>query len=161
MNRTDAENRLMGALVGLANAIRGNEDKVTEETRRLVQTALLLIQGGAEDTALQGMTQNVQSEKWRIVPDCAVCRFPCGRNADYDMELMWTEEEEVRAWKVRMLRDLHAAAQTDKIFDEACFEEFFCEALRTIGDIWDAEMLAEQILRIESGGVRRGIAMLC
>ncbi len=161
MKMTDAQNHLVGALIGLANAIRGNEDKVTEETRQLIQKALLLTQGGANDDALNRMTQNVQSEKWRIVPDCAVCQFPCGRNADYDMKLMRTEDDQTRAWKMRLLRDLHAAAQTNGILDEACFEELFCEALRTIGDVWDAEMLAEQILRIESVGARFGIVMSC
>ncbi len=161
MKMTDAENRLTGALVGLANAIRGNEDKVTQETRRLVREALLLTQGSAAEDALAQMTQKVQSEKWRIVPDCAVCQFPCGRNADYDMELMWTEEAETKVWKVRLLRALHAAAQKGEISDEACFEEFFCEALRTIGDIWDAAMLAEQVLRTENIGARFGVMTQC
>ena len=149
MKMTDAENHLMGALVGLSNAIRGNEDKVTEETRHLVQTALLLTRGGAEDDALNRMTQNVQSEKWRIVPDCAVCQFPCGRNADYDMELLWTEEADSLDEKIKILRMVTEAARDRETIGKRVFEEFFCEALRTLGDIWDVRMLKEQTIRLE------------
>ena len=146
MKMTDAENHLMGALIGLANAVRGNEDIATEATRKLVREALVLT---GDDEALSRMTQEIQSEKWRIVPDCAVCQFPCGRNADYDMELMWTEEADILEWKLKILRMLTEAARGSETIGKKAFEEFFCEALRTLGDIWDVQMLKEQTVRLE------------
>ena len=151
------QDELTGALIGLANATVGNEDLIEEETTDLVLRGLALTSGGngADDDALRALLRAVRAEKARIVPNCAVCINPCGRNADYDMELLWTDREEIRAGKLqilsgvrRMAREVCRAENTSGI-QTGEFEAFILKALRTVGDDWVAEALRPMIEETE------------
>jgi hydroxylamine reductase len=147
------QDELTGALIGLANATVGNEDLIEEQTMELVLRGLVLRldENGANEDALQALLRSVRAEKARIVPNCAACINPCGRNADYDMELLWTDHEEIRAGKLQILSGIRRMAR------EVCraenisgmqkkeFEAFILNALRAVGDDWMAEALRPMI----------------
>lgn len=142
MNSSEWGDALLGALVGLANAVRGNEDPAGKTAAALCRQGLAMaMRGDADDNALRAMTERVRAEKWRIVPDCAVCAFPCGRNNDYDMSLLWTDDERIQSLKIRLLRAAAGSA--------ACPQEILFEALRSVGDIWEIEILEETVQKIE------------
>ena len=111
------QNRLLGALIGLVRATENNEDKRTDETNRLVRDVLAdrLTPLWADEAHLTGLLDRVRTEKRRLVPDCFVCRKPCGRTDDYDMAQLDTASPMLRNVKRRILEGCsqRAAKLTD------------------------------------------------
>lgn len=119
---------LMGALIGLANAISGNEEMIDGGTISLICEAL------RADAMSDAMIERVRAEKFRIAPGCAACQHPCGRTSDFDMELLHTEPEDTRTLKLQILEKLRDMAADPAQADA----EFLLRGLRTIGEYWDA-----------------------
>ena len=147
---------LTGALIGLANATVGNEDLIEAQTMDLVLRGLAATLDGSctNDETLKMLLESVRSEKARIVPNCASCKNPCGRNADYDMEFLRTDREEIRSGKFRILSGIREMAaefcRSDKTGIRAeKMETFMLKALRTVGDDWMAEVLPPMIAEVD------------
>ena len=89
------QDELTGALIGLARAVDGNEDLVTEKTDALMIESLFmtLTNVNFDDSRIQAQIDRVHREQGRMIPRCAVCASPCGRNEDYNMEQLWQAEE--------------------------------------------------------------------
>ena len=106
------QDQLLGTLIGLARAISGNEDLITDATEQLVLEALTAIhpQYAKETSQLSQLLASVAEEKKRIVPDCAVCCNPCGRTENYDVAHLHTAPEDVRALKYQVLADIQEMA---------------------------------------------------
>lgn len=106
------------------------------------------------DAAIEALIRKVRAEKERLAPGCSQCMAPCGRTADYDMQALWTAEEEVRALKLRVLADLreiaahiaHAPAQQD---EDAEVYPLLCEALFKIGYDESTEALMATVRKVE------------
>ena len=49
-----------------------------------------------DDSRIQAQIDRVHREQGRMIPRCAVCASPCGRNEDYNMEQLWQAEENIR-----------------------------------------------------------------
>ena len=149
------QNELTGALIGLARAI-DDPALASAETWTIMTEGLLATAPGAclSDAALETMIQNVRAEKARLAPGCSSCTAPCGRTADYDMQALWTAEEEVRALKLRILADLrkiaahiaHAPAQQD---ERGEVYPLLCEALFKIGYDESTEALLVTVRKVE------------
>lgn len=107
-----------------------------------------------DDAAIEALIRKVRAEKERLAPGCSQCMAPCGRTADYDMQTLWTAEEEVRALKLRILTDLreiaahiaHAPAQQD---EETDVYPLLSEALFKIGYDESAEALMTTVRKVE------------
>lgn len=139
--------RLIGALIGLARATFGNTQPA-EETWRLLLRGLSAAASGENADAGKGnaLIEEVHAEKARLVPSCAHCAAPCGRNDDYDMAMLRDADAEVRALKERILFALGDAAahvlQGDAPGER--MEEtgrFLAKALFAVGEDWGAELL--------------------
>ena len=78
------QDELTGALIGLARAVDGNEDLVTEKTDALMIESLFmtLTNVNFDDSRIQAQIDRVHREQGRMIPRCAVCASPCGRNED-------------------------------------------------------------------------------
>lgn len=149
------QDELTGALIGLARAI-DDPALASAETWAIMTEGLLATAPDASlsDAALETMIQNVRAEKARLAPGCSSCTAPCGRTADYDMQALWTAEEEVRALKLRILADLreiaahiaHAPAQQD---ERGEVYPLLCEALFKIGYDESTEALMTTVRKIE------------
>ena len=63
-----------------------------------------------DNEALQRLIDRVEEEKARLIPDCAVCASPCGKNNDYDMEKLWTADEDIRSLKSLILFGIRGMA---------------------------------------------------
>ena len=87
------QDELTGALIGLARAVDGNEDLVTEKTDALMIESLFmtLTNVNFDDSRIQAQIDRVHREQGRMIPRCAVCASPCGRNEDYNMEQLWQD----------------------------------------------------------------------
>lgn len=149
------QNELTGALIGLARAI-DDPAVASAETWTVMTEGLLATAPDAclSDAALETLIQNVRAEKARLAPGCSQCMAPCGRTADYDMQALWTAEEEVRALKLRILADLreiaahiaHTPAQQD---EETDVYPLLSEALFKIGYDESVEALLPTVRKVE------------
>ncbi len=107
-----------------------------------------------DDAAIEALIRKVHAEKERLAPGCSQCMAPCGRTADYDMQALWSAEEEVRALKLRILTDLrkiaahiaHAPAQQDEKND---VYPLLYEALFKIGYDESTEALMTTVRKVE------------
>lgn len=149
------QDALTGALIGLARAI--DDPAVASAATWTIMTEGLLATAPdvcISDAALETLIQNVRTEKARLAPGCSSCTAPCGRTADYDMQALWTAEEEVRALKLRILAVLreivahiaHAPAQQD---EENDVYPLLSEALFKIGYDESTEALMATVRKVE------------
>lgn len=149
------QDELTGALIGLARAI-DDPAVASAETWTIMTEGLMATAPEAciSDAALETMIQSVRAEKARLAPGCSLCTAPCGRTADYDMQALWTAEEEIRALKLRILADLreiaahiaHAPAQQD---EDAEVYPLLSEALFKIGYDESTEALMTTVCKVE------------
>ena len=134
------QDRLTGALIGLARAVEGNEDKISAATNQIILDGLFAtITNVNFDTAsLDVLLQRVGDEKKRLIPLCYECVSACGKNNDYDMQKLWTADEDIRSLKSLILfgiRGMAAYAHHAAVLGYADQEvnKFFYKALFAIG----------------------------
>lgn len=149
------QDRLTGALIGLSHAVQGNESLVTAETDRILLEGLFttVTNVSFDDSRILALIDRVHAEKDRLVPSCSGCKTPCGRNADYDMNLLWTADEDVRSLKSLILfgvRGMAAYAWHAQIlgYTDAEVNAFFYKALRAVGEDWDMAGLLPLVLEV-------------
>ena len=160
------QNELTGALIGLARAIDdpalASAETWTIMTEGLMATApdacisdaTLVHDAHPDNAAIEALIRKVRAEKERLAPGCSSCTAPCGRTADYDMQALWSAEEEVRALKLRILAALreiavyaaHAPAQQD---ERGEVYPLLCEALFKIGYDESTEALMTTVRKVE------------
>ena len=51
------------------------------------------------EKTIRELIDRVHEEKARLVPGCSGCGSRCGSNDDYDMNLLWNAEEDIRSLK--------------------------------------------------------------
>ena len=135
--------KLMGAIIGLARAAEGNEDRLTPETDQVIALSLLTTPGTDSET-LTELLRCIDAEKKRLVPDCYTCAAPCGRTADYDMAGLWHSPADIRCLKCLILASIRNLASYAALFKYQYTElnQYFYKALSIIGiDGWGASYL--------------------
>lgn len=149
------QDKLTGALIGLARSTEGNEAFVTPEINKLVIEALFatLTNVNFNDEELNRLIERVYEAKMHLVPECSHCVNACGRNDDYDLELIWNDEEDVRSLKSLILfgiRGLAAYAYHAEILEYRDKEipDFLYKALFAIGMEWGVEALLPIALEV-------------
>lgn len=102
---SDRQNELMSNLIGLARAVVGNEDLVSEDTLSAVVDGLfaVLTSMNCDEVDLSAMIERVRNEKKKLVPNCFTCIASCGRTEIYDMQTLWKADKEHRNLKVLLL----------------------------------------------------------
>ena len=83
------------------------------------------------------MIQKVHLEKNAIAPNCNACAMPCGSTEDYDMNLLWNEDEDIRSLKSLILfgiRGMAAYAYHAMVlgYEDEDVNGFFYKALSVI-----------------------------
>lgn len=152
----DLQDKLTGSLIGLARAVDGNEDLVTELTDKVVIESLFttITNVNFHNETVKEMIEKVQEEKKKLVPLCYECTASCGRNDDYDMSTLWQANEDIRSLKSFILFGIRGMAAyayhammlgyTDKEVNE-----FFYTALFAIGmDSWGQEELLPVVMKV-------------
>lgn len=149
------QDELTGALIGLARATEGNEHLVTKETHQLVMEALFatITNVNFHNETLTELIEKVRAEKKRLVPDCDECASPCGRTEDYDMELLWNAQEDIRSLKSLILfgiRGMAAYAYHAAVlgYMDDTVNDFFYKALFSIGMDYGMEELLPVVLEV-------------
>lgn len=128
---------------------------VTEEVDRLVIEGLFatLTNVNFDNESLTELIEKVREAKERIVPECTNCMSACGRTDEYDMELLWNEEEDLRSLKSLILfgiRGMAAYAYHAEVlgYRDKEVNEFFYKALFAIGMEWEAEALLNIVMEV-------------
>lgn len=132
------QDKLTGALIGLAKTCSSNPH--TEETTKLIIQGLFttITNVSFNDETIQQLIDEVQREKQRISPGCADCAARCGNTDDYDMEKLWTDNEDIRSLKSLILfgiRGMAAYAYHALVlgYSDAAVDAFFYKALSVVG----------------------------
>lgn len=150
-NTANLQDKLTGALIGLARAVEGNEELVTPDTNRLVLEGLFttITNVNFDDESIAALTEKVSAEKSRFVPNCACCPSACGRTDDYDMKQVWEADEDIRSLKSLILfgiRGIAAYAYHAALlgYTDEDVSRFFYKALSAVG----SELTMDELLPI-------------
>ena len=152
----ELEDKLTGALIGLARATEGNDHMLSDSTVAVVVEGLFatLTNVNFDNDALLAILERVDVEKRKLVPECYKCASACGRNNEYDMQKLWNADEDIRSLKSLILfgiRGVAAYAYHAAVLgyrDEA-IHKFLYKALFAIGmDDWGMEELLPIVLEV-------------
>jgi len=150
------QDKLTGALIGLARATEGNEHVVSDSTAAVIVEGLFatLTNVNFDNDALLAIMDKVDMEKRKLVPECYNCASSCGRNNDYDMNKLWNADEDIRSLKSLILfgiRGVAAYAYHAAVlgYKDESNHKFLYKALFAIGmDDWGMEELLPIVLEV-------------
>ena len=138
----ELQNKLLGALVGLARASESKE--IFESTGAAFVDGLKLAYSDKAELLPQAeaMIDRLHQEKNLMAPDCAACQYPCGRTFDYDMEEVYGASEALRTAKLELLAALAKVAALDHGSDAKPIRQFLSDALFQISCTYEAGQLS-------------------
>ena len=161
-NTARLQDELTGALIGLARATEGNEQLVTEEMNQLVLEGLFttVTNVNFNDETLKILIYKIENAKKKLVPNCFTCSGSCGRNDNFDMNTLWTTDEDVRSLKSLILfgiRGMAAYAYHASVlgYTDETISKFFYKALFAIGmKDWGMDKLLPIVLEVGKVNLR-------
>ena len=161
-NTARLQDELTGALVGLARAAEGNEHLVTEEMNQLVLEGLFttVTNVNFNDETLKILIYKIENAKKKLVPNCFTCSGSCGRNDNFDMNTLWTTDEDVRSLKSLILfgiRGMAAYAYHASVlgYTDETISKFFYKALFAVGmKDWGMDELLPIVLEVGEVNLR-------
>ena len=152
----ELQDKLTGALIGLARATENNEDKISDTTNQLILEGLFTTVTNVNfnnETILE-LLERIDAEKRKFVPHCYECASACGRNNDYDIQQLWNAPEDIRSLKSLILfgiRGMAAYAYHAMIlgYTDKEVNRFFYTALFAIGmDSFGQEELLPIVMKV-------------
>lgn len=152
----ELQDKLTGALIGLARAVEGDESLATEMTDKLVVEGLFttITNVNFNNDTITALTGQIQAEKERLVPNCSDCSSACGRSSNYDIKELWSANEDVRSLKSLILFGIRGMAayayHADVLgYRDAAVNKFFYKALWAIGmKDWGMEELLPIVMEV-------------
>ena len=161
-NTARLQDELTGALIGLARATEGNEQFVTEEVNQLVLEGLFttITNVNFNDETLKLLIDKIEDTKKKLVPNCFTCSDSCGRNNNFDMNTLWTTDEDIRSLKSLILfgiRGMAAYAYHASVlgYTDETTSKFFYKALFAIGTKdWGMDELLPIVLEVGEVNLR-------
>lgn len=161
-NTARLQDELTGALIGLARAAEGNEHLVTEEMNQLVLEGLFttVTNVNFNDETLKILIYKIENAKKKLVPNCFTCSGSCGRNDNFDMNTLWTTDEDVRSLKSLILfgiRGMAAYAYHASVlgYTDEIISKFFYKALFAVGmKDWGMDELLPIVLEVGEVNLR-------
>ena len=149
------QDELTGALIGLARVAKGRENLIASSADQVVIEGLFatLTNVNFNNETILALMERVKSEKEKFVSDCPACDSGSGKTDNYDMNLVWNADEDIRSLKSLILFGIrgmaayayHAAVlgYTDKEVNR-----FFYKALLAIGMDWGMEELLPIVMEV-------------
>ena len=161
-NTARLQDELTGALIGLARAVEGNEHLVTEEMNQLVLEGLFttVTNVNFNDDTLKILIYKIENAKKKLVPNSFTCSGSCGRNDNFDMNTLWTTDEDVRSLKSLILfgiRGMAAYAYHASVlgYTDETISKFFYKALFAVGmKDWGMDELLPIVLEVGEVNLR-------
>lgn len=161
-NTARLQDELTGALIGLARAAEGNEHLVNEEMNQLILEGLFttVTNVNFNDETLKILIYKIENAKKKLVPNCFACSGSCGRNDNFDMNTLWTTDEDVRSLKSLILfgiRGMAAYAYHASVlgYTDETISKFFYKALFAVGmKDWGMDELLPIVLEVGEVNLR-------
>ena len=161
-NTARLQDELTGALIGLARAVEGNEHLVNEEMNQLVLEGLFttVTNVNFNDETLKILIYKIENAKKKLVPNCFTCSGSCGKNDNFDMNTLWTTDEDVRSLKSLILfgiRGMAAYAYHASVlgYTDETISKFFYKALFAVGmKDWGMDELLPIVLEVGEVNLR-------
>ena len=150
----ELQDRLTGALIGLARATEGGIQATKETGKLLIEGLFTTVTNvNFNDNTIQELIDRVHGEKEKIVPGCGTCASPCSRTEDYDMEKLWSAQEDIRSLKSLILfgvRGMAAYAYHAMVLGKRSEEVecFMHKALFAVGEDWEMDELLPVVLEV-------------
>lgn len=120
----DIQTSLIGAVIGLARAAEGNRNRPDDAAHRALLLAMQL--AGDPNPDIQALTASIaalHAAKARLIPRCAVCTKPCGRNDDFDWNGFTEQTPTLKVLKLEVLTSLSTlATKLATCRDKTCFD---------------------------------------
>lgn len=142
------QDKLTGALIGLARAAEGNEALITPATDKLILKGLFttVTNVNFNNETIQAIIDDIHAEASRLSGS--------GKVHDYDMEQLWNAHEDIRSLKSLILfglRGMSAYTHHSAVLgytDDAVLA-FFYQGLRAIGqDDWGMAELLPIVMKL-------------
>lgn len=150
----ELQDQLTGALIGLSRAV-DNAPDANEGTWRLMIEGLFttVTNVSFNEKTIRELIDRVHEEKARLVPGCSGCGSRCGRNDDYDMNLLWNAQEDIRSLKSLILfgvRGMAAYAHHAMMlgYTDDAVNRFFAKALFAVGEDWGMDELLPIVMEV-------------
>lgn len=147
------QDQLTGALIGLARASRGKTP--SESSRRAMIEGLFttITNVSFDEERIREQIENVKKEKNVLTAGSGDCSQPCTGNEDYDMDLLWNADEDIRSLKSLILfglRGMAAYAFHAMVlgYSDEEVNAFFYEGLCAVGEEWTMEQLLPVVLKV-------------
>ena len=147
------QDQLTGALIGLARAADTNAPAAS--THRAVIEGLFttLTNVNFNEETVRQQIDAVRREKAALIPICDTCASPCGRTDEYDMNLLWEANEDIRSLKSLILfglRGMAAYAYHAMVlgYTDEEVNRFLYEGLFAIGEDWGMEELLPIVMKV-------------
>lgn len=158
----ELQDKLTGALIGLARSTEGNDHKLSDSTASVVVEGLFatLTNVNFDNDALRRLIDRVEEEKRKLVPDCFSCASSCGKNNNYDMHDLWNSDEDIRSLKSLILfgiRGIAAYAYHAAVlgYKEDSIHHFLYKALFAVGtNDWEMDELLPVVLEVGEVNLR-------
>ena len=148
------QDELTGALIGLARATDGDAPVNADTWRLMIEGLFTTVTNVSfNEKTIRELIDRVHEEKARLVPGCSGCGSRCGSNDDYDMNLLWNAEEDIRSLKSLILfgvRGMAAYAHHAMMLGYADEEvnRFFAKALFAVGEDWGMDALLPIVMEV-------------
>lgn len=149
----ELQDHLTGALISLAQTAQGNTESADRICRTLIEGLFVTLTNVSfDDEAIIRQTEKTHQEKSALVS-----MFTGGslgrQNEDYDMNLLWNAEEDIRSLKSLILfglRGMAAYAYHALMlgYSDTEVDRFFCEALSKIGCEETTDTLLPIVLKV-------------
>ena len=153
------QDRLTGALIGLARAADGTSPTAATDHILIESLFATLTNVNFDDPALEALYQAVKREKAALVPQCGSCQARCARNDDYDLHELWTADADIRSLKSLLLfglRGMAAYAWHARLlgYTDKTVNAFFYEGLRAVGEELGVDALLPIVLKVGEVNLR-------
>lgn len=147
------QDELVGALIGLARATDGHQLK--DSTHKVMIEGLFttLTNVNFNEETILSQIDAVRRERETFISECSVCESPCGRNDEYDMNGLWTDDEDIRSLKSLILfglKGIAAYAYHALVlgYSDQEVNDFFYEGLFAVGEDLDMEQLLPIVMKV-------------
>lgn len=149
------QDELTGALIGLARAAYDKQVPVPETADRLIIDGLFatLTNVNFNNETIQQLIERVRTMKKQLTPNCPGCPSMCNKTDDYDMSLLWNDNEDIRSLKSLILfgiRGIAAYAYHAAVlgYTDETVNQFFYKALFAVGVDADMDYLLPIVMEV-------------
>lgn len=148
------QDQLTGALIGLARSTAASAQTTPDTWKLMIEGLFTTITNvNFNEETILALIDKVHQQKNLLVPMCAGCGSPCGKNNDYEMDMLWKADEDIRSLKSLILfgiRGVAAYAYHAMVlgYTDEELNQFIAKALFAIGEDWGMEELLPVVMEV-------------